>query len=359
LFSCSAADTCKEETTAGYYLNAEVQELYKCTGSGSCELISSPLDGYYINKDDGASASANQVITCNDGNCSVVTVTPTTCGENDIGKVIYNSGVKICLAASDADPKVIPQVGSDLYKAITVNEFPHVTSGKTVIVKIGTDGSATIEDGYYLKTADILTAVDSVTPANNEGTHLYTCTSNDCTSAAVAGATAGYYINAANKKNLILCDGSNKCELVTPAVGYYKTIDGAGNKYVQCTGKADGCEEVVGSGTCTGGTNGLLNASSELCLSGTTTEATAAFSTGAFLLEGSAATGIFYEILSSGADKALLKVTSNAITIDKTSGKYYVNKTTLATTDPDCDEVDPYNCNSSGICVKDQTGGNL
>ena len=359
MFSCSAADTCKEETTAGYYLNAEVQELYKCTGSGSCELISSPLDGYYINKDDGASASANQVITCNDGNCSVVTVTPTTCGENDIGKVIYNSGVKICLAASDADPKVIPQVGSDLYKAITVNEFPHVTSGKTVIVKIGTDGSATIEDGYYLKTADILTAVDSVTPANNEGTHLYTCTSNDCTSAAVAGATAGYYINAANKKNLILCDGSNKCELVTPAVGYYKTIDGAGNKYVQCTGKADGCEEVVGSGTCTGGTNGLLNASSELCLSGTTTEATAAFSTGAFLLEGSAATGIFYEILSSGADKALLKVTSNAITIDKTSGKYYVNKTTLATTDPDCDEVDPYNCNSSGICVKDPTGGNL
>lgn len=184
----------------------------------NCVFIFSPLDGYYINKGTDATAKANQIISCNNDSYSIETTTPSTNTCIASGKPVYNSGLKICITTSDANPEAIPHTGSDLYKTIEVtntNDFPHVINCKTVIVKM----EPMIVPPLNLDKTD--TDIITTMSADNQGDQLYKCTNNECSKTAVEEAVDGYYINAANKKNFIICDSSSY-ELVTLELGFIK-----------------------------------------------------------------------------------------------------------------------------------------
>jgi len=123
-----------------------------------------------------------------------------------------------------------------------------------------------------------------------------------------------------------------------------------------CPGESDDYKEIDSCGECgIEETYGFLNSSAELCLSYSVTIAKTGFSEGTFLIESSAETSIFYSVENEKAKKALLKVISHAMTIDKTEGSYCVKKSTLAVTSPPCDAetTDSYHCDN-GFCVKEE-----
>ncbi|KAL6628865.1 hypothetical protein U3516DRAFT_657675 [Neocallimastix sp. 'constans'] len=367
LYECNNYGICATiDPSPGFYVGGNVtpdipysySSLIKCINGDpfKCENISPPLNGYFLKAND-----VNEIIKCNGVECTIVTIIEDNC--NNMSNIINNNGIKICLANNNSTN--IPQTDNDLY--VEINDFTNVDSDSKVIAKIGTDGSVIIEDGYYLynDSEEIEAVLINSELNNNKGTSLYKCENNVCTSDLVASATPGVYINAANKKSLIRCNGSDTCELFTPLLGYYKTVN---DKYVQCTGETNGCEEIPGSGTCENDdTIGRLNKDKELCLSNSDNGKTATFSkeTLSYLIESDDMTlnqskrdepkpNIFATLINNKDGKTvLIKTNDNSMTINKDGGYYCVDEKTLEATPcvgDKCENGTLYGCNINGVC---------
>lgn len=272
-----------------YYANGgKDNTIIYCSTSTNCNVIEA-TKGYYIG---GTETTLNSVIGCDGLKCVSAVPPDEDCSDEEVlaGNMrLATDDKKLCYTSSNSDiVDIAKEEGYYFVKVDQEKKSPLIGAvaappgGKSVLAKVGGNKAILVSTpGYYVNSGGT-DEKNTLVEVSCEG-------ENDCTVSKIDTSTdPGFYLDAADSGEYIKCDGTNECSKGEIAVG--------------CTNPGDMIKEQNNIKIC------IKNASGSFVKIPIDTEEESYY-----LLEDISLNPITGDSMTSGTDKALIKVGNGVV----------------------------------------------